>query len=107
MSKTNTATLPLATQDQPASWTDEMIKQCEKMMRQYWADNPDLYHLVQLKNQKSTAANTPGQPAENSAQSNAASPTIITETDNTVRLANNTLRGSSLLSRIRENQQRN
>lgn len=42
----------------PQPLFNEAINQCQHMIQQYWADNPDLYHLVQERKRQLLITNT-------------------------------------------------
>lgn len=101
MADINTTTTR-STREIHTSFLDEMTVRCEKMIQQYWADNPELYRVVQLKNQATLAANTPDQSPESSAQE------IISNAPDTMsltRLLNGALCGAPLREKIRASHQ--
>ncbi len=40
-----------------------LIDKAEQIIQDYWAENPDLYQIVQLKNQQAAANESPQKPA--------------------------------------------
>lgn len=102
MPKTIAVTPTAAAHDTSTSFLDEITARCDKMMGQYWTDNPDLYRMVPLKNQETLAANTPVKSPESPPQD------IVIKTPDTMStpfLLNEVLRGTRLRAHSRENQQ--
>ncbi len=48
------ATIAATTRDIMISPLDDLMDRCEQMMQHYWVANPDLWHIVQQRKQKTT-----------------------------------------------------
>jgi len=100
MPETSATTTPAG--DAHALLFDEAVGQCEQMMQQYWNENPDLYRMVQQKNEEAAMVNTAVELPENKTLSNrninpldiAVKPSLV-----------GSLRGAKLRAQIRASHQ--
>jgi len=56
-----------------------LMDKAEQIIQNYWAENPDLYQIVQLKNQQAAANESPQTPALDKTQN----PVVKTPNNNT------------------------
>ncbi len=82
------------------SCLDRVTSQCEQLIQQYWADNPDLYRMIQLKHQQKSAANEATAPSGKDLEQSTID-TLVVE----LSPINGILRGAPLCAKIRESQQ--
>jgi len=85
----------------PASFCDEVVNQCDHMMQEYWEANPDLYRIVQQRNQEAAIAKLAVELPENNIQSNEHNPVGSKEK----APWNVPLRGARLRAQIRSSHQ--
>ena len=83
----------------PSAIRNGLMDKYEQLIQSYWDENPDLYHIVQLKKQKVVAANVLTDKATTS--EHYIDGDTITE-DRSERISNAILRGANLRARIRE-----